>query len=174
MQGNTIRIALAAACVGALLVACTDEATSPQARTAQPTTGTAALSVAPPERFVQQAELEPFFINAMPEFMFRSSVNTDFIVQQFVSAPNNNQPGPWHTHPGPTFSQVVAGQVVITRYTKQDGCVATTYDPGEGYFEAPGEVHRVTILGTVEAVEYKVRFYPAGAPLSKPAVPPPC
>lgn len=172
MQGNTIMKALAVAQVGVLLAACNDEATSPAQRATHPASAAVVSSQLLPEGFVTRARLDPFFINQAPELMMRSKVATDLIIQRLVAAPG---PGAWHTHSGPTFSIVDQGQVTITTYSKKDGCVSTTYGPGQTYFEQAGEVHRATVVGTVAAVEYKARFYmPPGGPLSSPAADPGC
>jgi quercetin dioxygenase-like cupin family protein len=82
--------------------------------------------------------------------------------------------GAWHTHPGPSFGIVEQGQVMLTRYTKR-GCTTEVYGPGQAYYEVADQVHRVTVLGTTDAVEYKARFNtPVGAPFSAPADDPGC
>lgn len=172
MHGNAFLKALAVAQVGVLLAACNDEATSPAQRATQPVSAAVVSSQVLPEAFVTRARLDPFFINQAPELMMRSSVPTDLIIQRLVGAPG---PGGWHTHSGPTFSIVDQGQVMITTYSKKDGCVSTTYGPGQTYFEQAGEVHRATVVGSQSAVEYKARFYmPPGGPLSSPAADPGC
>jgi len=173
MQGHTKRTALAVACLGIVLAACNDETTSPAPHTAvQPAAANAISTQALPEAFLVRAPLDPFFINQMPEMMFRSNITTDFMIQRLVTAPN---PGSWHTHSGPTFSIVDEGTVVITRYTKKSGCVSSTYNKGDTYSEEAGEVHKAAVLGSSPAVEYKARFYtPVGGPLSSPAADPGC
>ena len=172
MQGNTIRKAMAVACVGVLLAACNDEATSPPPPTTQQPSSSVVANQVLPQAFLVRAPLDPFFINQMPEMMFRSNIATDLIIQRLVTAPT---PGSWHTHSGPTFSIVDEGTVVITRYTKKHGCVSSTYHKGDTYSEEAGEVHRAAVLGSATAVEYKARFYtPVGGPLSSPAADPGC
>ena len=172
MQGNTILGALAVVGVGVLLAACEDEATSPARAAAQPATADVVASQPLPAGFVVRAPFEPFFINQAPELMMRSHVPTDLIIQRLVSPPG---PGSWHTHSGPTFSIVDQGYVTITTYSKKEGCVSTTYGPGQTYFEEAGEVHRASVVGAQSAVEYKARFYmPPGGPLSSPAADPGC
>jgi hypothetical protein len=124
-----------------------------------------------------QKPIDPFFINQPSELMMRSSARTDFVIQRLAVDPG--PPGGWHTHPGPSFAIVEQGQVMITRYSKKDGCVSTVYGPGEPagqtYVEVAGEVHRATVLGSVQAVEYKARFYvPLGGALGTPAADPGC
>jgi hypothetical protein len=177
MQGNTILKALAFACVGVILVACNDQVTSPEERAAQQASAEVVPAVLPSANFVIQAPLDPFFINQPGDLMMRSDARTDFAIQRLATDPG--PPGGWHTHPGPTFGIVDQGRVMITRYTKKEGCVSTVYGPGEPagqtYVEVAGEVHRATVLGPVAAVEYKARFYiPLGGALGSPADDPGC
>ena len=168
MRGNTILNTAAVAFAGVLLVGCKDAATSP-APGEQPL---ASSHLALPAPFTIRAPLDAFFINQPSELIFRTDARSDFVMQRLVSPPGA---GGWHTHPGPSFGIVEQGRVMITKYTKQDGCVSTVYGPGEAYFEVAGEVHRATVLGTDAAVEYKARFYaPVGGALSKPAADPGC
>ena len=167
MRDNTMLKTLAIAFAGAVLAACNDGATSPAPRE-QPVTSSHAAPL--PAPFTIRAPLDAFFINQPSELMMRTDARSDFVMQRLVSNPGA---GAWHTHPGPSFGIVEQGQVMITKYTKKEGCVSTVYGPGEAYFEIAGEVHRATVLGTVPAVEYKARFYaPVGGALSSPAVDP--
>jgi hypothetical protein len=167
MQATTILKAMAVAAAGVFVAACTDEATSPAPRETQ-LTAAPIVSTAPlPEPFAIRAPLDPFFVNQMPEMMFRSSIGTELIIQRLVTAPS---PGSWHTHTGPAFSIVDQGTVIIHRYSKKYGCVATTYTAGDTYIEEAGEIHRAEVPQPATAVEYKARFYTqVGAPLSTPA-----
>lgn len=177
MKGNTIVKALAFACAGVLLVACTDQVTSPTEDGATRGASASVVTAVVPDNFVIQAPLDPFFINQPGDLMMRSDARTDFAIQRLEVAPG--PPGFWHTHPGPTFGIVEQGRVMITRYTKKEGCVSTVYGPGEPagqtYVEVAGEVHRATVLGPAAAVEYKARFYiPLGGALGTPAADPGC
>jgi quercetin dioxygenase-like cupin family protein len=160
MQGTTILKALAVACVGAFFTACRDEVTAPASPAAQaPSASLAAnLVTSPilPAPFTARAALDPFFINQPSEMMIRTDRRTDFVIQRVVSDPGA---GRWHVHPGPSFGIVKQGAVMITRWSKKDGCVSTTYQTGEAYYEVAGEVHRATVVSDVPAVEYKARFY---------------
>ena len=179
MYSNVILRMLAVTCTGALLAACSDESslTAPDEPDVARATKAAAVSLEPPpEPFSIRAPLDAFFINQAPEMMIRSKARADFAIQLLVTAPG---PGGWHTHPGPSFGIVQQGRVMITRYTKKEGCVSTVYGPeepaGAAYFEVADEVHRATVLGTVDAVEYKARFYvPEGEPFGKGAPDPAC
>ena len=172
MQGNTILRALAVACVGAFLTACKDKVTSPALQAAQGSSAEIVASQVLPEPFTARAPLDPFFINQPSEMMLRATERRDFAIQRLVTAPGV---GNWHVHPGPSFAIVHQGEVMITRYTKKDGCVSTVYGPNDSYFEVAGEVHRATVVGAATAVEYKARFYtPAGAPFATTVPAPDC
>ena len=157
MRGNTIRKALAVACVGAgtLFAACRDEATSPVRPDGH---GTAAVATVDEElpAFTERAALDPFFINQPSQLMMRTDARTDFVIQRVVGQPGE---GRWHTHPGPSFGIVKTGVVKITRYSRKTGCVSATYQAGQAYYEVADEVHRADVLSDVPAVEYKARFY---------------
>src|SRR5688572_10037421 len=169
MQGNTMFKALAVACAGALFTACKDKVTSPAAQEAA--AGLVA-GQALPEPFTARAALDPFFINQPSEMMLRANERRDFAIQRLVTAPGA---GSWHVHPGPSFGIVHQGEVMITRYSKKEGCVSTVYGPNDAYFEVAGEVHRATVVGSETAVEYKARFYtPVGAPFSTVVPAPDC
>ena len=170
MQRNTILNAMAVAHLGLVLGACNDASTSPSS-SATRSPSAEVNAIAPlPEPFAIRAPLDPFFANQMPEMMFRSNITAELIIQRLVTAPS---PGSWHTHTGPSFGIVDQGTVVITRYSKHEGCVSTTYGPGDTYVEEAGEVHRASVPGPASAVEYKARFYTqVGAPLSAPAADP--
>jgi hypothetical protein len=154
MQHDVIRKALAAACAGAaiLFAACNEKGTSPMQHDGQ-----ASAAVIPElPAFTERAPLDPFFINQPSEMMIRSDARTDFVIQRVVSEPGA---GRWHTHTGPSFGIVKYGAVKITRYSRKNGCVSTTYQAGQAYYEVAGEVHRATVVSDVPAVEYKARFY---------------
>jgi len=154
MQNNAIRKALAAICVGAgvFFAACNDKPTSPMQHDMH-----ASAAVIPDlPAFTERAPLDPFFINQPSEMMIRTDRRTDFVIQRVVSDPGA---GRWHTHPGPSFGIVKQGAVMITRWSRKNGCVSTTYQAGEAYYEVADEVHRATVVSDVPAVEYKARFY---------------
>ncbi len=168
MGANPTTTAFTVACATLLLTACDDRSTSP---TAVPVADAPAFQVAA-EPFIARAPIDPYFINQAPDFMIRSKVRTDLVIQRLVTAAGTVVD--WHTHPGPSFAIVGEGQVMLTRFTK-DGCTTDVYGPGDTFFEVADQVHKVTYLGTETAVEYKVRFNtPVGDPLSTPATNPGC
>ena len=172
MRDYAIRKAMAVACVGALLTACKDKVTSPAVQAAQEASTDVVANQILPEAFTVRAPLDPFFINQPSDMMIRATERRDLAIQRLVTPPSE---GAWHVHPGPSFAIVQQGEVMITRYSKKDGCVSTVYGPNQTYFEVAGEVHRATVVGPATAVEYKVRFFtPVGDPFSTGVAAPDC
>jgi quercetin dioxygenase-like cupin family protein len=165
MQSNNIKTVVAIVCAGAVWAACDDSSSATGPRTSGMAPSAAEVT-ALAEPFTVRAPLDAFFINQPSQVMIRTDARADIAMQRLVTAPG---PGKWHTHPGPSFGIVDAGEVKITRYSKKDGCVETIYRKGDAYFEVANEVHRADVIGTEHAVEYKVRFYtPVGAAFSSP------
>ena len=170
--GSWTRKALSIMGVASLLSACNDRDTTPTgvSRPEAVEEAVVASVVTLPEPFTARAPLDAFFINQPSEVMMRTESRRDFAIQRLVTSPT--APQFWHTHPGPSFAIVERGKIMITRYSKKNGCVSTVYGPGElagpTYFEEAGEVHRATIVGDETVVEYKARFYtPAGEPFGR-------
>ena len=170
--GSFVRKTLSIVCVASLLSACNDGQKTPTAIT-RPSgiEGAGVASVVTlPEPFTARAPLDAFFINQPSEVMMRTEARRDFAIQRLVTSPS--APQFWHTHPGPSFAIVERGKIMITRYSRKNGCVSTVYGPGEvagaTYFEEANEVHRATVVGEETVVEYKARFYtPAGEPFGR-------
>ena len=174
MRTTHIMTALTIACSSLSLASC-DEPASPggvEARGARASAtretevlrATAAAVTGDP--FAVRGTLDPFFINQAPEFMMRSSIPSEIVIQRLTTSPT---PSAWHTHPGPIFAKVEVGRVTIQRYVK-GVCLTQTYEEGQTYIEVANDVHRASGEGPTAsgALEYKVRFIPAGAPLSTP------
>jgi len=71
-----------------------------------------------------------------------------------------------HTHPTPRFVYVLEGSVVV----EVDGKPAQTFKAGEGFAEAPGEVHNFRNASTtVPAKALGFQVAPKGTPLQVPA-----
>jgi len=71
-----------------------------------------------------------------------------------------------HTHPTPRFVYVLEGSVIL----EMDGKPAQTFKAGEGFVEAPGEVHNFRNASTTapaKALGFQVA--PKGTPLQAPA-----
>ena len=70
----------------------------------------------------------------------------------------------WHSHPGPVFVTIVAGE--LTYYDSDEGCTRTVYSTGESFIdEGGGHVHFARNEGTTNLVLYATYLVPVGAPL---------
>jgi quercetin dioxygenase-like cupin family protein len=129
-----------------------------------------AVATAP---FTVRAQLEPYRIQQLPNFQIHSKATSDIVMQQSVFNPG---PGPWHTHPGPSFVYVVEGEIKLERHSRQDGCTETpVYGAGQAYFEVADEVHRAVVMSATPAVVLVTRFnIPVGGPVTIPAAAPDC
>jgi len=106
-----------------------------------------------------RATLDPFRINQPPDFLIQSKSEKDVTVEK-VTIPPGGHSG-WHTHPGPAFVIVTEGQVQVTFFTKEEGCIKRVFGPDEpeqAFFEAPHQVHIGRNEGDVDAVIYVTRF----------------
>jgi quercetin dioxygenase-like cupin family protein len=70
----------------------------------------------------------------------------------------------WHSHPGPSLIEVVAGSV--TNYMGDDPkCAPHVYSAGSGFVDAGGsDVHTLRNEGTVPAETIAVQLLPGDAP----------
>ncbi len=70
----------------------------------------------------------------------------------------------WHSHPGPSLIQVVAG--TVTNYTGDDRhCTPHSYAKGAGFVDPGGrDVHMLRNEGDVPAETIVVQLIPQGAP----------
>jgi quercetin dioxygenase-like cupin family protein len=125
------------------------------------------------EPFTFRAPLDPFKIHQLPDFMIHSKARKDIVFQSLEFAPG---PGPWHTHPGPSFVYVVAGELKVERFNKKDGCTESpVHVPGTAYFEVANEVHRAVVVSAEPAVLVVTRFnIPVGQPFTIMAADPGC
>lgn len=123
--------------------------------------------------FTIRAQLDAFRIHQLPDFMIRSNVQADFVVQRLVLPPGSV---PWHTHPGPSFAIVEQGQIRTSAHTSRAGCVESpVLGPGQTFYRAGDEVHRLTVVGIENAVLYVARFnIPVGEAITIPADDPAC
>ena len=82
---------------------------------------------------------------------------SDFHIQNLTLEPGANSG--WHTHPGPEYSVVKAGSVVLVRAPK---CEPTTLSAGQGFFTSDGTSHMAQ-NDTKEPAELYVTYtVPAG------------
>lgn len=123
--------------------------------------------------FTFRASLDPYRIHQLPDFLMHSRTRTDIVIQRSIFNPG---PGPWHTHPGPSFVYVIDGEIKLQRYNSRAGCHETpVYRTGEAYSEIAEEVHRAIVTSATPAVLLVTRFnMPIGAPISTPAADPGC
>jgi quercetin dioxygenase-like cupin family protein len=82
---------------------------------------------------------------------------SDFHIQQLTIAPGANSG--WHTHPGPEYSVVTAGEVILER---APACEPITVKAGQGFF-TPGGVAHIAHNDSTAPVELYVTYtVPAG------------
>jgi quercetin dioxygenase-like cupin family protein len=172
---STKRLALLAATL--LLAACADKTTT-LTGPAEPDTSLAAMystadvGLQTTEPFTVRAPLDPFKIHANPDLLIHSRARAELVVQRSTFAPGA---GPWHTHPGPSFVIVAAGQIKLQRFSPKDGCSETpVFQVGDAYIEVGNEVHRAVVVSSEEAVLHVTRFIPVGAAITTPAPDPGC
>ena len=67
----------------------------------------------------------------------------------------------WHTHPGPTFVAVSAGEGSMYR-AGGTGCTPTKYGVGAGFVQHSTEVHNMRNEGTTPLVLHAFYFLPVG------------
>ena len=125
------------------------------------------------EPFTFRAPLDPYKIHQLPDFMIHSNATTDIVMQRSVFAPG---PGPWHTHPGPSFIYVIEGEIKVEHFTEKDGCMETpVFGPGNAYFEVADLVMRAVVVSEIPAVLMVTRFnIPVGGAVTIPAPDPGC
>jgi quercetin dioxygenase-like cupin family protein len=82
---------------------------------------------------------------------------TDFHIQVVTIEPGANSG--WHTHPGPEYSILKAGEVVLER---APGCDALTFKAGQGWFIPGGTPHMAHNDSKESAEIYVTYTVPAG------------
>jgi hypothetical protein len=106
-----------------------------------------------------QATLDPFRINQPPDFLIDSESEKEVAMQKVTISPGGHTG--WHTHPGPVLAIVTEGQVKVTFFTEEDGCIKHVFGPDEpeqAFIEAPNQVHIGKNEGDVDAVIYVTRL----------------
>jgi mannose-6-phosphate isomerase-like protein (cupin superfamily) len=86
------------------------------------------------------------------------STMCDTAYQQLTIAPGGHTG--WHTHPGPTFVAVAAGEGTL--YHGMSGCPATKYGAGAGFMQPPTEVHNMRNEGSAPLVLWAFYALPPG------------
>ena len=79
------------------------------------------------------------------DFKIDSKSRSDVVMPSFTILPGHSNH--WHVHPGPGYIIVTAGTLTLYRSTAA-GCERSSYGPGEGFVEAPGQVHIARNEGT--------------------------
>jgi quercetin dioxygenase-like cupin family protein len=82
---------------------------------------------------------------------------SDFHIQDLTLAPGANSG--WHTHPGPEYSIVKAGEIVLER---APACKPVTVTAGQGVFIPEGTPHMAHNDGKDPAELYVTYTVPAG------------
>jgi quercetin dioxygenase-like cupin family protein len=99
----------------------------------------------------------------------RRSDPSDFHIQDLILDPGATSG--WHTHPGPEYSVVKGGQVVLQR---TPGCDPITMKAGEGFF-IPGGTPHFAHNDTKDPAELYVTYtVPAGTTVLRQDAPEQC
>jgi quercetin dioxygenase-like cupin family protein len=94
---------------------------------------------------------------------------SDFHIQDLTLDPGANSG--WHTHPGPEYSIVKAGEVVLER---SPACAPVTVKAGEGIF-IPGGMPHIAHNDTKDPAELYVTYtVPAGTTVLRQDAPEEC
>ena len=170
MSRRNLASLIVAALAAGGFVACSEDPPVAPGATHQMTTDAAALVLDP---FTFRTTLDPYKIPQLPDFMMHSKARADIMIQRSVFPVG---PGMWHTHPGPSFIIVVAGEIKVERFSPKAGCTATrVFGPNDGYFEVANEVHRAVVVSSQPAVLLVARFnIPVGGAFTIPAADPGC
>jgi quercetin dioxygenase-like cupin family protein len=94
---------------------------------------------------------------------------TDFHIDVVTIDPGGNSG--WHTHPGPEYSIVKAGEVVLER---APNCEPITLKAGEGFFTPGGTPHMAHNDGQEPAEIYVTYTVPAGTTVLRQDSPEQC
>jgi Cupin domain len=71
----------------------------------------------------------------------------------------------WHTHPGPTFVAVAAGEGTLYHAGPAGtGCPGHKYGTGSGFFQPSADVHTLWNEGSVPLVVHALYVLPPGTP----------
>jgi len=91
------------------------------------------------------------------EINMQRSSPSDFHIQQLTIDPGANSG--WHTHPGPEYSVVKTGEVILDR---APACAPITVKAGQGFFIPGGTPHIAHNDSTAPAELYVTYTVPAG------------
>jgi hypothetical protein len=109
--------------------------------------------------------------HSIPARLWRAKIKTHgssdvYVVDNKLAAKTATTPGGttgWHSHPGPSLIQVVAG--TVTNYEGDDpNCTPHVYTAGMGFVDAGGkDVHMLVNEGSVPAETIAVQLLPQDA-----------
>ena len=109
--------------------------------------------------------------NSIPASLWRAKIKTHgssdvYVVDNKLAAKTATTPEGttgWHSHPGPSLIQVVAG--TVTNYEGDDpSCTPHVYTAGMGFVDAGGkDVHMLVNEGSVPAETIAVQLLPQDA-----------
>ena len=109
--------------------------------------------------------------HSIPARLWRAKIRTHgssdvYVVDNKLAAKTATAPGGttgWHSHPGPSLIEVVAGKV--TNYEGDDpSCTPHVYTAGMGFVDAGGkDVHMLVNEGSVPAETIAVQLLPQDA-----------
>lgn len=105
-----------------------------------------------------------FKVNSVQPFIScGDSRPCDTVFQQGTINPGGSTG--WHTHPGPTFVSVAAGEGTLY-HAGQAGCPGHKYAANTGFFQPSQDVHVLRNEGSEPLVIYAVYVLPRGTPNS--------
>jgi quercetin dioxygenase-like cupin family protein len=94
--------------------------------------------------FPYRATIAPYHFDSDSYKVFQKDPQ-DVVMRQITISPGGDTG--WHFHPGPTFIVVIQG--TLSFYQGNDPtCTAARYSAGQGFVEAPGDVHIARNEGT--------------------------
>ena len=109
--------------------------------------------------------------HSIPASLWRAKIKTHgssdvYVVDNKLAAKTATAPGGttgWHSHPGPSLIQVVAG--TVTNYEGDDpSCTPHVYTAGMGFVDAGGQdVHMLVNEGSIPAETIAVQLLPQDA-----------
>jgi quercetin dioxygenase-like cupin family protein len=117
--------------------------------------GVTAAIATPPSGDISRNELAVGKVT--DQIDIQRSEPSDFHIQDLMIAPGANSG--WHTHPGPEYSIVKAGAVVLERVPN---CKPVTVAAGQGLFIPEGTPHMAHNDGKEPAELYVTYTVPAG------------
>ena len=117
--------------------------------------GVAAAIATPPSGTINRTDLAVGKVTDTIDF--KRNEPTDFYIQNVTIDPGANSG--WHTHPGPEYSIVKAGEIVLERAPE---CQPLTLKAGQGFFIPGGQPHMAHNDGKETAELYVTYSVPSG------------